>query len=801
MKISYNWLKNYIQPNLTIDEISTILTDIGLEVEGISEVESVKGGLKGLVVGEVVSCEQHENADKLKVTKVNVGQEELLDIVCGAPNVGTGQKVIVATVGTILYDGDKEFKIKKSKIRGEVSEGMICAEDEIGLGESHEGIMVLDSSAKVGTPAAEYFKLTSDTVFEIGLTPNRIDSAAHFGVARDLAAYLNVNDSVELSKPDVSSFKSAEGKGIDVEIENTNLAPRYCGIEIKNLNVQPSPDWLQNNLKAIGVKPINNVVDVTNFVLHELCQPLHAFDLEKIEGNKVVVRNAKIGEKFTTLDGVERDLSTDDLMICDSNKPMCIAGVFGGENSGVSSSTTSIFLESAYFNPVSVRKTAKRHALNTDASFRFERGIDPNITVDALKRAAILIQELAGGEVSSSITDLYPSPIEDIKFEVNFSKINSLIGNEIPKETVIKILTNLDIKVLEEKEDCLLVEVPAYRVDVQRDVDVIEEILRIYGYNNIQLPNSLKMNLAPNPKVIPYRIENKIADFLSSLGFSEIFNNSLTNPNYYTENESLVAMVNPLSKETEVMRGTMLYGGLEALVYNQKRKRKNLKFYEFGKTYQALGDSKFEETKRLGLWLSGNHNEESWEQTDKSLDYYFLKEKVEAILNRLGIDRYKANEIEDARFSSSIELTKGKNSLVVFGEVANSEIKKAGGKELILFAEFNWDVVLKMISKKDIQHKAVSKFPSVRRDLALLIDENVEFNEIHSIAKKVEQRLLKEVNLFDVYEGKNLAAGKKSYAVSFTFQDEKQTLTDKVIDRVMEKMIKSLTEQVGAELR
>ena len=801
MKISYNWLQNYIQTDLSIDNISTILTDIGLEVEGVEEVESVKGGLKGLVVGEVISCAQHPNADKLKTTKVNVGAEELLDIVCGAPNVAAGQKVIVATAGTMLYDGDESFKIKKSKIRGEVSEGMICAEDEIGLGDSHDGIMVLDPSAIVGTPAVEFFHLTSDTVFEIGLTPNRIDAASHFGVARDLAAYLNLTGKYTLVLPDVSGFKEANTSSIAVEVENSELAPRYCGIEIKNVKVGASPDWLQNNLKAIGLKPLNNVVDVTNFVLHELAQPLHAFDADKIKGNKVIVKCATAGEKFTTLDGVERDLSDQDLMICDAEKPMCIAGVFGGEHSGVSENTTSIFLESAYFNPVSVRKTAKRYGLNTDASFRFERGIDPNITVFALKRAALLIQEIAGGEICSQITDIYPQPIEDFKVELSFSKVNNLIGNSLPKVAVRDILKNLDIKILKEDGDQLFLQVPSYRVDVQRDVDVIEEILRIYGYNNVVLPSFMKSNLTPNPKVIPHKVENTIANYLSSTGFSEIFNNSLTNPTYYSDDAALVRMVNPLSRETEVMRGSMLYGGLEAIVYNQKRKRKNLKFYEFGSTYKALGDSKFEETKRLGLWLSGDVQEESWESQTQSTSFYTLKQRVESCLQRVGIEKYKMEEVEDSRFESAVSFFKGKFNLVTFGKVNSSELAKFGGKNEVFYAEFDWSVVLKLMSGKDVQYKPVTKFPSVRRDLALLVDEQIEFNQIQSIAKKVEQRLLKEVNLFDVYEGKNLAAGKKSYAVSFTFQDEQKTLTDKYIDTIMEKMISSLKDQVGAELR
>ncbi|MBL4710711.1 MAG: phenylalanine--tRNA ligase subunit beta [Flavobacteriales bacterium] len=802
MKISNTWLQNYLKVDLSIDEISTILTDIGLEVEGIETVESIKGGLEGIVIGEVKSCEQHPNADKLKLTKIDVGHADLLDIVCGAPNVATGQKVIVATVGTTLYPDEKGFKIKKSKIRGEVSEGMLCAEDEIGLGASHDGIMVLKTAAEVGTSAADYFELSSDTVFEIGLTPNRIDAASHFGVARDLAAYLALSQEVKLNKPDVSGFKVDNySQAIKIEVDDAKLVPRYCGVTIGNVNVEDSPAWLQNNLKAIGLKPINNVVDVTNYVLHELAQPLHAFDLDKIEGNTVKVRCAKKDEKFTSLDGLERELSKQDLMICNSKDPMCIAGVFGGESSGVNTETTSIFLESAYFNPVSVRKTAKRHGLNTDASFRFERGVDPNITVYALKRAALLIQEIAGGEITSEIQDIYPEPIENYLVELEYSKVNKLIGNDLPKETVKSILENLEIRILNETEDKLRLEVPAYRVDVQRDVDLIEEILRIYGYNNVVLPDFMKSNLSPNPKVVPHKIENSIADLLSSQGFSEIFNNSLTNPEYYTNKDELVRMVNPLSRETEVLRGSMLYGGLEVAVYNQNRRRKNLKLYEFGKTYRALGESKFAETKRLGIWLSGDAEEESWEAAKQSINFFNLKEKVENCLNRLGVSKWKSEEVEDERLDTAIEFTKGKNSLVVMGKVSDAELKKVEGKAAVYYAEFNWDTVLRMLSGKDVQYKTVSKFPSVRRDLALLIDESIAFSDIQSIAKKVEQCLLKEVNLFDVYEGKNIASGKKSYAVSFTFQDENKTLTDKYIDKVMEKMISSLKSELNAELR
>lgn len=803
MKISNNWLKNYLNTDLSVEETAVILTDIGLEVEGIETVESIKGGLEGIVIGEVRSTSQHPNADRLKLTKVEVGHAEPLDIVCGAPNVAEGQKVVVALVGTTLYPDEKGFQIKKSKIRGELSEGMLCAEDEIGLGQSHDGIMIVDQAAKVGTPAAEYFNISSETVFEIGLTPNRIDAASHYGVARDLAAYLKLQqEDLVLTKPDVSSFKTENTDfAIEVEVADAELCPRYSGISISNLKVADSPEWLQNNLKAIGLKPINNIVDITNYVMHELGQPLHAFDAALIEGRKVVVKKANEGQSFVTLDGVERTLSENDLMICDTQKPMCIAGVFGGEQSGVSHSTSSIFLESAYFNAVSVRKTAKRHGLNTDASFRFERGADPNMTVYALKRAALLIQELAGGEISSELIDLYPNPIEDHLVELEYQKLNRLIGNDIAKSTVNQILENLEIKILNKTSTGLRLNVPAYRVDVQRDVDVIEEVLRIYGYNNVKLPSYMRSNVVTNKKLSPHKVENTIADYLSSNGFAEVFNNSLSNPNYYEEVDHLVSMVNPLSKETEVLRATMLYGGLEAIVYNQNRKRKNLKFYEFGTTYEALGNSSFKETKRLAMWMSGDMQEESWQQKKQEVDFFSLKEKVENCLKRLGIQKWKSVTVEDAIFNTKVELRRGKNVLVSLGAISNKELKKVEGKQAVYYAEFNWTMILNSIGAKTIQHVPVSKFPSVRRDLALLIDKSVAFDEIKSLAKKAEQRILKEVNLFDVYEGKNLGQGKKSYAVSFLFQDAQKTLTDKQIDKVMERLISSFEKELKAELR
>lgn len=801
MKIAYNWLKEYLNVDLEVEKVAKILTDIGLEVEGIETVESIKGGLKGVVVGEVKSVVQHPNADRLRLTKIDVGHSELLDIVCGAPNAAEGQKVLVALVGATLYSDEKGFKIKKSKIRGEASEGMLCAEDELGLGTSHDGIMVLDASAKVGQEAADHFQLTNDTIFEIGLTPNRADATSHYGVARDLAAYLKLEEPIKLKKPSINKFKvDSTAVTIPVEIENTKDCLRYSSVTLNKVKVAASPDWLQSRLKSIGLKPINNVVDITNFVLHELGQPLHAFDADNIEGNKVVVKKLKEGTTFNTLDEVERKLSAEDLMICNAKEGMCIAGVFGGVASGVTETTQTVFLESAYFNPVTIRKSAKRHALNTDASFRFERGTDPNITVYALKRAALLIQEIAGGEISSEVSDIYPEVIEDFLVDFDYQNCDRLIGQAIDRNTIKEILQNLDIQILNESKKGLRLKVPSYRVDVKREVDVIEEILRIYGYNRIALPAFMKSAIITNPKINPTKIENTISDYLSSNGFAEIFTNSLTNPNYYEEKEGLVKMLNPLSSELEVLRGSMLYGGLEALSYNLNRKKKNLKFFEFGRTYEKSGDSNFEETKKLAIWLTGNQAAESWQEEEKAVDSFMLKEFVDNCLNRLGINKWKVIESKSDLYASSIDLMRGKIQLVRLGELSKLSLKKADVKTKVYFAEFNWSNVLKVISGDAIQLKAITKFPSIRRDLALLIDEQVKFDQIKDIAKSSNQ-VLKEINLFDVYEGDKIAKGKKSYGVSLTFQDKDKTLTDQYIDKVTDKIIADLKSNLKAELR
>lgn len=807
MKISLNWLRKYLTINHSDEKIAQMLTDTGLEVEGIETFESVKGGLEGIVIGEIKSVLSHPNADRLQLTKVDVGHAELLSIVCGAPNVAEGQKVVVALVGTTLYPDEKGFKIKKSKIRGELSEGMLCAEDEIGLGESHDGIMVLDRKAKVGTPASEYFETKRDTVFEIGLTPNRVDAASHYGVARDLAALLNLSEEVTLEKPSVDHFSvDKESLNIKLEIKENNLCPRYSGLVIDQLKVGESPDWLKNSLKAVGIKPINNVVDVTNFVLHETGQPLHAFDYYKVKGKKVVVKCLNPAPTFVTLDGEERKLSNEDLMICNESEPMCIAGVFGGKSSGVNEQTTAIFLESAFFDAVSIRKTAKRHGLNTDASFRYERGADPNITVYALKRAALLLKEVAGGVVSSSILDEYPSPIEDHLVELNFDYLNRICGQFIRPELVKTILEHLEIKIIHQSKSQLRLSVPAYRVDVKREIDVVEEILRIYGYNNIKLPTQMRSSLSFRPKLKMVKIRNKVADFLSHNSCSEILNNSLTNSKYYEKEGDLIKMLNPLSKETEVLRKSLLFGGLETIAYNQNRKRKNLKFFEFGKIYQLGNRSEFIESEELGIWFSGEEGIENWQKKPTEVNFYSLKGVVENLLLLLGINEYQFVELEGEEkkknsFSSGLKVLKNKKELLSFGRVTEKVLKQWDISELVYFAQLNWSTITSVIDPERHQYEPVSKFPSIRRDLALLIDESVKFSDLSLLAKRAEKRLLKEVNLFDVYDGKNLPAGKKSYGMSFVFQDHKKTLTDQQVDQIMKRLINSYGKEFKAELR
>ncbi|GAA4946489.1 phenylalanine--tRNA ligase subunit beta [Algibacter agarivorans] len=808
MKISYNWLKQFIKTDWTPEQTSELLTDLGLEVEGVDVYQSVKGGLEGIVVGEVLTCVKHPNADKLKVTTVDVGGDSHLQIVCGAPNVAAGQKVPVATIGTTLYTEEGEsWTIKKGKIRGEESFGMICAEDELGLGKSHDGILVLDDKIKIGTLAANIFDIENDQVFEIGLTPNRADAMSHLGTARDLKAGLVQKDiNLELITPSVSAFHvDNRTLKIDVNVINKDLAPRYCGVTISGLKVKESPAWLQHRLKAIGLSPINNIVDATNYVLHELGQPLHAFDTVKMSGNKVEVKTLKAGTKFVTLDGVERELHEDDLMICDAEKPMCIAGVFGGIDSGVTENTTSIFLESAYFNPVSIRKTAKRHALNTDASFRFERGIDPNITEYALKRAALLIQEIAGGEITSDIIDVYPKKIKDFEVRLSFENAKKLIGEEIPKEIIKRILTSLDIKVNNVTEAGLGLTVPAYRNDVQREADIIEEILRVYGYNNIKTTEKLNASISNTSRFEDYKIQNVIGNQLAAQGFFEILSNSLTTPNYVALSEQLkeehnITMLNPLSNDLSVLRQSLLFSGLEAVSFNINRKRSDLKLFEFGKTYHGFGDKR-EEFKHLSILVTGNQNSENWHSPSKKSDFFLMKGLIISILERLGISRFKESPISNDLFAEGLTLGLGKNKLVDFGLIKKPVLKHFDISQEVVFADFNWDAILDVLKRNNIKFKSIPKYPEVRRDFALLLDDNISFDAIYKISKQTEKQLLKDVNLFDVYQGKNLPKGKKSYAVSFTLQDENKTLTDKQIDKIMSKLQSNFEKQLGAELR
>ncbi|GAB1858526.1 phenylalanine--tRNA ligase subunit beta [Flavobacteriaceae bacterium MHTCC 0001] len=809
MKISYNWLKQFINIDWSAEQTSELLTDLGLEVESLEAYQSVKGGLEGVVVGKVLTCEKHPNADKLKLTTVNIGNDAPLQIVCGAPNVAAGQKVPVATIGTTLYTETGEaWTIKKGKIRGEESHGMICAEDELGLGTSHDGILVLDEKLKEGTPIAEVFKIENDTVFEIGLTPNRADAMSHYGAARDLkAGLLQKEVNVELITPSVSAF-NVENRTlkIDVDVIDKTLAPRYCGVTISGLKIAESPDWLKYRLQAIGLSPINNVVDATNYVLHELGQPLHAFDANKIEGQKIEVKTLKKGTKFTTLDGVERELNEEDLMICDAEKPMCIAGVFGGEESGVTNATKNIFLESAYFDPVSIRKTAKRHGLNTDASFRFERGIDPNITKYALKRAALLIKELAGGNITSDVIDIYPNKIEDFQVRLSFDNAKKIIGEDIPRETIKRILTSLDIKVNNITETGLGLTVPAYRNDVQREADIIEEILRVYGYNNIAISKKLSASISSMSRFEDYKIQNIIGNQLAALGFYEILSNSLTTPNYVKLSNQLKAehnieMLNPLSSDLSVLRQSLLFSVLEAISYNINRKRQNLKLFEFGKTYQNLPETK-EEHKHLTILVTGDQNSESWHHNSNlKSDFFYLKGIVHAVLERLGITRYSETPINNDLFDEGMSIGLGKIKLVDFGLVSKKILKHFGIDQEVVCANINWDAMLDMVKRNKITFDPIPKYPEVRRDFALLIDDNITFNDIYKIAKQTEKKFLKDVNLFDVYQGKNLPKGKKSYAISFKLQDEQKTLNDKLIDKIMNKLQFSFEKQLGAALR
>ncbi|KEZ93632.1 phenylalanine--tRNA ligase subunit beta [Nonlabens ulvanivorans] len=807
MKVSYNWIRQFITVPESIEEHAALLTSLGLEVEGIEKFESVKGGLQGIVVGHVLECVKHPNADKLKLTKVNIGTETV-QIVCGAPNVAAGQKVPVATIGTTLYTETGEaWKIKKGKIRGEESHGMICAEDELNIGTSHDGIMVLDASLEPGTLFSEVINIENDYTIEIGLTPNRSDAMSHLGVARDLRAGLAIEgDLLEFITPSVSSFHvDNRSHRVDIAIDQPELAPRYCGVTLTGLTIKDSPDWIQNRLKAIGIAPKNNVVDITNYVMHELGQPLHAFDLSAIEGNKIVVKTLPAGTKFTTLDEVEHDLHEEDLMICDGVKPLCIAGVYGGLNSGVKKGTNSIFLESAYFNPVSVRKTAKRHGFNTDASFRFERGIDPNITEYALKRAALLIIETAGGEISSDITDVYSHKIEDQQVFLPFSKVNSLIGKEIPKEEIKSILRTLDIHVNNVTETGLGLTIPAYRNDVTRPADVIEEILRVYGYDRIETSDKLNASIAKSSRLDNHKLQNLVAQQLAGQGFYEMMANSLTSDKYHTLTEQIspkneVRMLNPLSSDLSVMRQSMIYGALEAVSHNINRRQENLRLFEFGNTYHQYQERQFTEQKHLSLITTGAIHEQSWNNTSRTADFFYLKGAVISALKRLGITKINEKPTKMDFLSEGISLNSG-TKIADLGVVKKKVCKSFDIDATVHYANIYWDEVLKLVKEDRKSVTAIPKFPAVKRDLALLVNDETSFKELHDIALQTEKKLLKEVQLFDVYEGKNLAKGKKSYALSFLLQDEVKTLTDKQIDKAMQKIQQQLEKQAGVELR
>ncbi len=819
MNISYNWLKEYIATDVAPEKLGDILTSIGLETGTVEKVQTIRGGLEGLVVGEVLTCKDHENSDHLHVTTVNIGTETL-QIVCGAANVAAGQKVIVATIGTKLYFGDECITIKKSKMRGVESFGMICAEDEIGVGTSHDGIIVLPPETPVGMSAREYYGIKDDYVLEVDITPNRADAISHYGVARDLAAYFKSHgdESTCLMRPDVSAFATDNhDTHLDVKVISHDRCPRYSGVTVKGVKVGPSPKWLQERLNVIGLRPINNVVDVTNYILHSFGQPLHAFDVAKIKGGRIEVKTVAAGTKFVTLDGVERELHEEDLMICNVEEPMCIAGVFGGLDSGVTTTTTEVFIESAYFNPVSVRKTARRHGLNTDASFRYERGIDPHNTIYTLKYAAMLIKEVAGGEISSDIVDIYPTPIEDFKVSLSYDKTNRLIGKELSHEEIKTILSALEIKIENEDNGVLSLTVPAYRVDVQRDVDVIEDILRIYGYNNVEISDKLHSNITYAARPDSHKMQNLISEQLTANGFYEIMNNSLTKSAYYNEAETYpasrcVRIMNSLSSDLDVMRQTLLFGGLETIAHNAHRQHADLKLYEFGNCYSYNAKNKKEgetlsaytEEYHLGIWMTGRKNSLNWAVKETMTTFYLLKAHVQNILVRMGIDLKKLSVTEtgDQLMPDALDMhTAGGKLIARLGIVSHKTLKHFDIDNDVFYADIEWKTLLRESAKHKISYKEIAKYPEVKRDLALLIDKKITFADIERIAFETEKKLLKSVNLFDVYEGKNLEAGKKSYAVNFTLQDAEKTLNDKQIDTIMQKLVKAFAEKAGAKLR
>lgn len=816
MNISYNWLKEYINTDKTATELAEILTSLGLEVGSIEEIESIKGGLAGVVVGEVLSCQKHPGADKLSITTVNIGGAEPLPIVCGAPNVAAGQKVLVATVGTILYSGDEPFVIKKAKIRGEVSEGMICAEDELGIGTDHEGIMVLPADTPVGLSAAEYFKIENDTVLELDLTPNRIDAASHLGVARDLAAHAAAHgSSVQLKWPSVDSFKvDNQSYPVNITLEKEEACTRYSGLTISGVKVKESPDWLKNKLRSIGMTPINNIVDITNFVLHECGQPLHAFDGEQISGNQIIVKTSPTGTKFITLDGKERELHSEDLMICNKEEGMCIAGVFGGAKSGVSQSTTRIFLESACFNPVYIRRTSRRHGLFTDASFRYERGSDPEMVIYALKRAALLIKELAGGEISSDIQDIYPKPQKGA--EIAFSKKNlaRLIGKEIDPDLVKTILNALDIKILSENREGLSLLSPPYRVDVLREADVIEEILRVYGYNNVEISGRLNSSIVISPRPDHHKLRNIISAQLIGAGFQEIMCNSLTKAAYYESSEHFkasktVMLTNPLSTDLNGLRQTLLFGGLETIIHNRNRKHPDLNLFELGNCYALKENAditvqkSYREEQKLAIFMTGAKAQPSWTSDTQDVSFADIKTHAENVLHRMGISSksWHSEALQADLLKEGLIYKLNNVRLMTLGVVSDRLLKKFDIDAPVFYAEIDWDNVVSLSSKHEVLHTELSRFPEVKRDLALLLDQEVQFATIEALARKTEKKYLKSISLFDVYEGKNLEVGKKSYAITFVLEDKSKTLTDNQIAKIMQNLTRAFEQELGAKLR
>lgn len=816
MKISYNWLGEYLNFDAEPDELSTILTGIGLEVEGVEEWESVRGGMKGVIIGRVMTCKKHPDADRLSVTTVDTGGGEPVQIVCGAPNVAAGQVVAVALPGTMLFKGDEQFEIKRSKIRGQLSEGMICAEDELGIGTDHEGIVVLDPSARPGSQAAEYFGVTHDTIFEIGLTPNRIDCSSHYGVARDLAAYLNLQKPLKARLPEVTAFKKDRSDGaISVRVEASEACIRYSGLTIRGVKVSRSPSWLQTRLKSIGLNPINNVVDITNFVLHETGQPLHAFDAAAITGNKVVVKTLPDKTKFTTLDGIERELSSSDLMICNEKEGMCIAGVFGGQKSGVTEGTTDVFLESATFSPVSVRRTSRRHDLHTDASYRFERGTDPEMTIYALKRAALLIKEIAGGNIAGDIVDIYPHPVAKAVVRYSLSRMAKLIGKEIPIETVKTILYSLDISIIDEKDDILTLEIPQYRVDVTREADVTEEILRIYGYNNVGMSDEMHSMLSYTEKPDREKVADNMADLLSANGFAEIMCNSLTPAAWFEatgdyETKSMVRLANPLSNDLNVMRLSLLPGMLNTIAWNINRQNTDLRLYELGYVYNKkegrgtleITDN-YSEKQLLAIAVTGNINAKKWNTPEQPAGFFHVKGFVELVLSRFGInERNILSATESAGwFSEGMKYSSGSLDLASFGRISRKYLNMFDIRQEVFYAEIIWENLIRIISNSQIAFSELPKYPWVRRDLALVVDKKVKFSQVREIAYKTERNILKNVDLFDVYESETLGIGKKSYAVSFILRDDRQTLTEKTIEKVMSALTKAFERELGATLR